>query len=48
MIKRVLTFAVLLLGTLAFVSCQIDTADDGVSVKANELAYLQGHFASVK
>ena len=42
---RVLTFAFLLLGTLAFVSCQKDGADDGVSVGTDELAYLQGHFA---
>ena len=43
----VLTFAFLLLGTLAFVSCQKDKTEDGVSVRPDELAYLQGHFASV-
>ena len=30
---RVLTFAFLLLGTLAFVSCQKDKTEDGVSVR---------------
>lgn len=43
----VLTFAFLLLGTLAFVSCKKDNPEDGVSVRPDELAYLQGHFAGV-
>ena len=43
----VLTFAFLLLGALAFVSCQKDKTEDGVSLRTDELAYLQGHFASV-
>ena len=43
--KRVLTFVFLLLGTLAFVSCQKDNAEDGIFVRPDELAYLQGHFA---
>ena len=45
--KSVLTFVFLLLGTLAFVSCKKDNPEDGVSVRPDELAYLQGHFASV-
>ena len=45
--NSVLTFTFLLLGTLAFVSCQKDKTEDGVSVRSDELAYLQGHFASV-
>ena len=40
----VLTFAFLLLGTLAFVSCKKDNTEDGVA-RPDELAYLQGHFA---
>ena len=43
--KRALTFVFLLLGTLAFVSCQKDDAEDGIFVRPDELAYLQGHFA---
>ena len=43
----VLTFVFLLLGTLAFVSCQKDGTEDVVSLRTDELAYLQGHFASV-
>lgn len=39
--NRVLTFAFLLLGTLAFVSCQKDNTEDGVT-RTDELAYLQG------
>ena len=42
--NRVLTFAFLLLGTLAFVSCKKDNTEDGVA-RPDELAYLQGHFA---
>ena len=43
---RVLTFAFLLLGTLAFVSCQKDNPEDGfIDNATDELAYLQGHFA---
>lgn len=42
--KRVLAFVFLLLGTLAFVSCQKDDAEDGIFVRPDELAYLQGHF----
>lgn len=43
--KRALTFAFLLLGTLAFVSCEkVNTEDDGVIEGVDELAYLQGHF----
>ena len=38
-------FAFLLLGALAFVSCKKDSTEDGVSVRPDELAYLQGHFA---
>ena len=45
--KSVLPFVFLLLGTLAFVSCKKDNPEDGVSVRPDELAYLQGHFASV-
>ena len=45
--KSVLTFVFLLLGILAFVSCKKDNPEDGVSVRPDELAYLQGHFASV-
>ena len=44
--KSVLTFVFLLLGILAFVSCKIDNTEDGVA-RPDELAYLQGHFASV-
>ena len=44
--KRALTFVFLLLGTLAFVSCQKDNAEDGTFVRPDELAYLQGHFAA--
>ena len=40
----VLTFAFLLLGTLAFVSCTKDSTEDSVA-RTDELAYLQGHFA---
>ena len=43
--KRLLSFVFLLLGTLAFVSCQKDNPEDGVPVRPDELAYLQGHFA---
>ena len=45
--NRILTFAFFLLGSLAFVSCQKDNTEDGVSISTDELAYLQGHFASV-
>lgn len=45
--NRILAFAFLMLGTLAFVSCQKDKTEDGVSLRTDELAYLQGHFASV-
>ena len=46
--NRVLTFAFLLLGTLAFVSCQKINPEDGLIDSAtDELAYLQGHFASI-
>ena len=42
--NRILTIAFLLLGTLAFVSCQKDGTEDGFA-RTDELAYLQGHFA---
>ena len=45
--KSVLTFTFLLLGALAFVSCKKDSTEDGVSLRPDELAYLQGHFAGV-
>ena len=45
--NRVLTFAFLLLGTLAFVSCTKDSTGDGAGASIDELAYLQGHFASI-
>ena len=43
--KKVLTFAFLLLGTLAVISCQKDNPEEGDSTRPDELAYLQGHFA---
>lgn len=33
-------------GAFAFISCQKDKPKDGVPVKFDDLAYLQGHFAS--